>query len=125
VVADKCAQYSDDSGLVTRGVLHDALQCVDAAESDVHRRGAKVGDGSVIPLGDLSLLSGLELTIGRIYCSPCEDKRDGRNDAGQRGGKDLYPVTPRRARGVSVPTDPTAWSAPERLGRLPYLASAS
>ena len=37
VVANKCAQHGDDGGLVTGGVLHDALQCVDAAEPDVHR----------------------------------------------------------------------------------------
>ena len=47
--------------MVTGGVFHDALQRVDAAESDVHRGGAEVGDGSVIPVGDLSLLSDLEL----------------------------------------------------------------
>ena len=68
VVADKCAQHGDDGGLVTGGVLHDALQCVDAAEPDVHRGGAEVGDGSVIPVGDLSLLGDLKLAICRIFC---------------------------------------------------------
>ena len=62
-VTDKCAQHGDDGGLVTGGVLHNALQCVDAAESDVHRGGAEVGDGSVIPVGDLSLLGDPELVV--------------------------------------------------------------
>ena len=61
VVTDKCAQHGDDGGLVTGGVLHNALQCIDAAEPDVHRGGAEVGDSGVIPVGDLSLLGDLKL----------------------------------------------------------------
>ena len=68
MVADKCTQYGDDGGLVTGGILHDALKCVDAAKPDVHRRGAEVGDGGVIPVGDLSLPGDLKLAICRICC---------------------------------------------------------
>jgi hypothetical protein len=68
VVADERAQHGDDGGLVTRGVLHNALQRIDAAEPDVFRRGAEVGDGGVVPVGDLSLLGDLKLVICRIFC---------------------------------------------------------
>ena len=68
MVANKRAQHGDNGGLVTGGVLHYALQCVDAAEPDVHREGAEVGDGGVIPVGDLSLPGDLKLAICRIRC---------------------------------------------------------
>jgi hypothetical protein len=48
--------------------LHNALQRIDAAEPDVHRRGAEIGDGGIIPVGDLSLLGDLKLAICRIFC---------------------------------------------------------
>jgi hypothetical protein len=64
MVPDKCAQYGDNGGLVAGRILHSALQRVDAAEPDIHRRGAEIGDGSVIPVGDLSLLDDLELLSG-------------------------------------------------------------
>ena len=46
--------------------MHNALQCVDAAQPDVHGGGAEVGDGGVVPVGELSLLGDLELVICRI-----------------------------------------------------------
>jgi hypothetical protein len=66
VIADKRAQYGNNGGLITGGVLHDALKCVDAAEPHVYRGGTEVGDGSVVPVGDLPLLSDLKLVVGRV-----------------------------------------------------------
>ena len=43
--------------------MHDALQRAYAAEADVHRGGAEVSDGGVIPVGDLSLFGDLELIM--------------------------------------------------------------
>ena len=63
VVADKGAQHGDHSGLVTRRVLHDALQCVDAAQPNVDGRGAEVTDGGVVAVSDLSLFGNLQLVV--------------------------------------------------------------
>ena len=48
--------------------MHDALKCIDATEPDIDRGGAEVGDGGVIPVGDLSLFGDLKLAICRICC---------------------------------------------------------
>jgi hypothetical protein len=82
--------------------LHDALKCEDAAEPDIRRRRAEVGDGGVIPVGDLSLLGYLELGACCPYGKGCENQRDDGGQAGQRGYGDLYPVT-RRPGGRGVP----------------------
>jgi hypothetical protein len=63
VVTDECAQDRDNSGLVAGRVLHNPLQCVDSAEPDVHGGRAEIGDGGVVPVGDLSLRGNLELAI--------------------------------------------------------------
>lgn len=75
MVSDKRAQHGDDGGLVARRVLHDPLKRVDAAEPHVYRGGAEVGDGSVVPVGDLSLLSDLKLVVGGVDRYPREDQR--------------------------------------------------
>jgi hypothetical protein len=49
--------------LVPGGVLHQALERVDAAEPDLDGAGAKVGDGSVVTVCDLSLLIDLKLVV--------------------------------------------------------------
>ncbi len=72
-VTDKCRQYGHDGRLVRGRVFHDALQCVDAAKSNIHRGGAEVGDGSEVPVGDLSLLGDPELGACCPYCQECED----------------------------------------------------
>ena len=57
-IADEGAEYRDDGGLVAGGVLHEALQRVDAAEPDLDGVGAEVGNSGVVPVGDLSLFGG-------------------------------------------------------------------
>jgi hypothetical protein len=62
LITDEGAQYRDDSGLVAGRVLHQALKRIDPAEPDLNGRTvAKVGNGGVVTVGELSLFRDLQL----------------------------------------------------------------
>ena len=54
--------------------MHEALKCVDAAEPDFDGGRAEVGDGGVVPVGDLSLLGDLQLAVGCLDGQGGEDE---------------------------------------------------
>jgi len=66
--------------------LHEALQRVDAAEADVDGGGAEVGDGGVVPVGDLALFGDLELQPRFLELAVgCPDGQGGEDEGYQRG----------------------------------------
>jgi hypothetical protein len=65
LVPDESTQYRDNSALVATGVLHQALERVDATEPNLDGVRAKVCDGCGITVGELSLLCDPQLNIRR------------------------------------------------------------
>jgi hypothetical protein len=59
LVPDESTQDRDNSRLVATGVVHQALEGVDAPKPDIDRSGPKVGDCGVVTVSDLPLFGGV------------------------------------------------------------------
>lgn len=60
-VADEGAEYGDNGGLLATRVLHETLECVDAAEADGTGAATEICGGGVVAVGNLPLLGDLQL----------------------------------------------------------------
>jgi hypothetical protein len=56
VVANEGAEYFDDLGFVSRGIVHKPLEGVDTADAHIEFVGAKEFNGPAEPFSDLALL---------------------------------------------------------------------